>query len=277
MFFVKTLITTFLISLTILSASAQLVNTENSRKEKREGLQGLISFSYSFDKTTTDITRLQNNIGLQYTHKKHTFLILNNVEFMRIKSLDSKQDLANSNFQHLRYNYSIKDSSTLIWELFVQHQQNKIKYQDLRLVTGTGPRFKVINNDNISIYLCPLFMYEHEQEFNAPNELINTHVIKADFYAVLILNLFNDLTFRHITYYQPALYDITQSSAFEPIVDFRISSESSLSFKFFNDKLEFSTIFNVSHDSRPPGLYKIETFNNKMTFIMVKNEIKVRF
>ena len=236
-----------------------------------------ISFSYSFDKTTTDITRLQNNIGLQYTRKKHTFLILNNIEFMRIKSLGSKQDLANSNFQHFRYNYSIKDSSTLIWEYFVQHQQNKIKYQNLRLITGTGPRFKVVNNDNITIYLCPLFMYEHESEFNAPGDLVNTHVLKGDFYAVFVLNLFDDLTFRHITYYQPALYDFRNSSDFEPFIDFRISSESALSFKFFKNKLEFSTIFNISHDSRPPGLYKIETSNDKMTFMMIKNEIKARF
>ena len=265
------LIFTFLISFIGQSINAQLVNTERLRKETKEGLQGMVSFAFNFSKTTSEIRVLQNSIGLQYTRRKHTFLILNNIEFMHIKTFDTKQELANQNFQHIRYNYSIKDSSTLIWEYFIQHQQNKIKYQDLRLVTGTGPRFKIADSDNISFYICPLFMYEHESEFYDAGKIIDTHVLKGDFYAVLVLNIVDEMVFRHITYYQPALYDFTQSNTFEPIVDFRISSESSLSFSFFKNRLEFSTSFIISHDSRPPGLYKLESLKDKMTFIEIKN------
>ena len=159
----------------------------------------------------------------------------------------------------------------------MQHQQDKIKYQELRLISGTGPRFRLVENNSLSLFLCPLLMYEHEREFEAANQTIETQVFKGDLYAVLVYKISDELLFRHVTYYQPAIIDFNGSDNFEPIKDFRVASETGITFKFFNKKLEFSTIFKLSHDSRPPGLYIIETGKTKLTFMDIKNEIRLNF
>ncbi|HPE19638.1 MAG TPA: DUF481 domain-containing protein [Tenuifilaceae bacterium] len=256
---------------------AQLVNTENSRKEKKEGIQGMASVGFMFNKTTNEIIHIQNDIGIQYSKKQHTFLLLNNLELMKVSSSTGNQDLINQHFQHFRYNYSRNDSSLIIWEYFAQHQQNKLKYQDLRIVSGAGPRFRIVEKDVFSFFICPLFMYEHEKEFETQSSKASTSVLKGDFYGVLTLKLSDGLSIKHVTYYQPAFIDLSKSSNFEPINDFRIASETALTFKLFKKMLEFSTVFTYSHDSRPPGLFVSETGDNKMNFYAIKNEIKLKF
>jgi hypothetical protein len=255
----------------------QLVNTESSRKERKEGIQASISLAFNLAQTTTQLTQFQNSASLQYTKQRHTYLLLNSVEFLRLSSDNAKQDLANQNFQHFRYNYNFRDTAAVIWEYFLQHQQNKIKYQDLRIVTGTGPRVRVVENKRVSLFICPLVMYEHELEFETATTKVATHVLKGDLYGVLVCKLTDEILFRHVTYYQPALFDFTKTTGFEPINDFRVASESALVFKLFKKRLEFATLFNYSHDSRPPGLFFLETQKSKMTFFEIKNEIKVNF
>ncbi|HPJ44862.1 MAG TPA: DUF481 domain-containing protein [Tenuifilaceae bacterium] len=256
---------------------AQLVNTENSRKEKKEGIQGMASVGFMFNKTTNEIIHIQNDIGIQYSKKQHTFLLLNNLELMKVSSSTGNQDLINQHFQHFRYNYSRNDSSLIIWEYFAQHQQNKLKYQDLRIVSGAGPRFRIVEQNVFSFFICPLFMYEHEKEFETQSSKASTSVLKGDFYGVLTLKLSDGLSIKHVTYYQPAFIDLSKSSNFEPINDFRIASETALTFKLFKKMLEFSTVFTYSHDSRPPGLFVSETGDNTMNFYAIKNEIKLKF
>lgn len=260
-----------------LSTNAQLVNTESSRKEQKEGIQGAASLGFKLTKTTSEIIHLQNDISIQYTKKRHTLLLLNNLELMKVSSATGNQDLINQHFQHFRYNYNFRDTSAMIWELFAQHQQNKLKYQDLRIVSGTGPRFRIFEGDKLSLFICPLVMYEHELEFETASSKESTSVFKGDLYGVLILRLLDELEFRHVTYYQPAIYDFNNSPNFEPIKDFRIASESALTFKILKKRLEFSTVFSLSHDSKPPGLYITESGSDRMTFYEVKNEIKLKF
>ena len=257
--------------------SAQLVNTESSRKEKKEGIQGLATLGFLFNKTTNEVFHIQNDIGIQYSKKQHTFLLLNNLELMKVSSSTGKQDLINQHFQHFRYNYSRHDSSFVTWEYFAQHQQNKLKYQDLRLITGAGPRFRIAENKRVVLFLCPLFMYEHEVESETQSDNVSTSVVKGDFYASFTLKLLDELDFKNVTYYQPALFDLNSSSNFEAVKDFRIASETALTFKLFKKKLEFSTIFSLSYDSRPPGLFVIESGETSMKFYAVKNEVKLKF
>jgi len=274
----KLLVLTALLSLLIQTQLlGQLVNTESSRKERKEGIQGNISLAFNLTQTTTQITQLQNSASLQLTKGRHTYLLLNSVEFLRLSSDNAKQDLANQNFQHFRYNYNFRDTAAVIWEYFLQHQQNKIKYQDLRIVTGTGPRVRLVENERFSLFVCPLFMYEHELEFETATTKVATHVLKGDLYGVLVCKFTDEILLRHVTYYQPALFDFTKTTGFEPINDFRVASETALVFKLLKKRLEFATVFNYSHDSRPPGLYLLEAQKSKMTFFEIKNEIKVNF
>ena len=256
--------------LVILSTQAQLVNIEKKRKDKKDGFQGDISFALKLTQNTKQIIEGNNTINLQYTKKAHTILLLNDYSIMKLKEdgVDNEDDLINKNFQHIRYNYTIRDSSFLTFELFSQRQQNKLKYIDQRFLVGAGLRFRIIENDYFSLFIAPLIMYEYETLSDSLET--ETSMLKGDLYTSFIININDIFSFSHSTYYQPALWNFDNSSEFERFIDFRISTESAFTFSIIKNRLDFSIIFQMSYDSRPP-IELIEkplfyTMKNKLTF-----------
>ena len=249
------------------SLSAQLVNIEKKRKDYKQGFQGNISFSFNIIQNTRKIIQGSNTVHLQYVAKKHTFLLLNDYSIMKLTNSTDNFDLINKNFQHFRYNYSIVDTNKINFEFFTQRQQNKIKYLDIRFLLGTGFRFSIVDNDYMSFYVASLIMYENE--VLSDSEKTTTKMVKGDFYMTFALNLTKNVYFSNVTYYQPALFDMGAMTNFEPFDDFRLFSESSFSFIIFKN-LEFSTLFELAYDSRPPEELKDQplfyNFKNKLTF-----------
>lgn len=251
-------------------SNAQLVNIEEKRKEKKEGFQGETSVSLKITQNTKKIIQGNNEIALQYSKKANTILFFNDITLMKVKE-DEKEDddLVNENFQHFRYNYTFKDSSFLTSEFFIQRQQNKVKYIELRALIGTGFRFRILNNEYVNFYLAPLIMYENE--ILNDNEKTKTQMIKGDLYTSLNLNISNNVQFSNITYYQPALYDLANYQYFEYFNDYRIASETSLNFTIIEEKLNYLINFEMSYDSRPPeeliNNNFFYTFSNKINFI----------
>ena len=185
-----------------------------------------------------------------------------------IDNSDNNNDLINKNFQHLRYNYTFKDSSFLTYELFTQRQQNKLKYLEFRAHAGTGFRFRLLNNDFITLYISPLLMYEYER-LDDDNQTI-TSLFKGDFYTSFSININKIIGLSHVTYYQPVLYEFYSTSDLEQFKDFRISTETSLDFSIIKNKLAFSIIYEMTYDSNPPAELVANplfyTLNNQLTF-----------
>ncbi len=248
---------------------SQLVNIEKERKQYKQGFQGSISFSFSIIQNTSQIIQGANTAHLQYTKRKSTFLILNDYSIMKVQKGENKFDLINQNFQHFRYNYSIVDTNKIDYEFFVQKQQNKIKYLQFRFLTGTGLRFRIIRNKNIVFYLAPLVMYENE--ILSDSAKTTTKMLKGDIYSSLNLKLTDKLSFSNVTYYQPALANLNNYSEFERFKDFRIFSETSFSIKIFK-KLQYSLVFELSYDSRPP-----EELLTKPLFYNLTNQLTYNF
>ncbi len=260
-----------LLLLFVVNLQAQVVNIEKKRKDKKEGLQGKIELSLNLTENTKKIIEGNNVINLQYSKKSHTFLVLNDYTLMKVRTSGiDDEDLINKNFQHVRYNYTLKDSSFATFELIAQRQQNKLKYLNFRGLVGTGFRFRIIENERLSIYIAPLIMYE--QEILSDSLLTKTKSIKADLYTAINLKITDNIHFSHVTYYQPALYDLGNSNDFERFSDFRLSSETELSFSIIKNKLEFNIKYQMSYDSRPP----IELIDNPL-FYTLKNQLVFMF
>jgi len=252
-----------------LNSYSQLVNIEKERKEYKQGFQGSISLQFGIIQNTSQILQGSNTAHLQYTKGKSTLLILNDYSLMKVQNEEDDFDLINKNFQHFRFNYSIIDTNTVNFEFFVQRQQNKIKFLQFRFLTGTGFRFRLINNDKIEFYIAPLIMYENE--ILSDSAQTTTKMLKGDLYSSLYINFTDDISFSNVIYYQPAISNLNNYTDFERFTDFRISSESSFSFKILNN-LKFSVVFNIAYDARPP----LELVSNPL-FYNLTNVLTYKF
>ena len=101
---------------------SQIVNIEKKRKQT-DGFQATVSIDFNIMETSSKILELKNNLDLQYCRKAHTLIFLNDIQLLSVDN----GSLINSGFQHLRYNYTLWDSSFLTLEVFGQHQYNEQK------------------------------------------------------------------------------------------------------------------------------------------------------
>ncbi len=224
------------------AGNCQLVNIEERRTASSDNISGNISMSATLTQNTKQIIHLKNNIGIQWDKGCNTFLVFNDITWMKAEN----DDLKNSGFQHFRYNYTFRDTGSITVEGFAQHQYNKVKLLERRFISGGGFRFRIYNKEKTYLYIAPLVMYEYEllDDGYASEE----SRIKADFYISAGYDFTQNFRIGHVTYYQPMFSDWA---------DFRISSETSLIFKL-TKKLSFSIIFDLAYDSHPPWDYKLD-------------------
>jgi len=231
----KTCLLTFFLIFTITSFS-QIVNIEKKRKEEN-GFQTTIGLYFNIDETNNRITELKNLIDLQYSLNSHTFILLNDIKLLKT----DKGSLTNNGFQHLRYNYTIKDSSFLTLEAFGQYQYNEQKLLQHRILGGVGPRFRIINEKKIKWYIAPLIMYEYEQLSDSLTT--ETKFMRWDAYTNFNYSLSKLLSFNLIAYYQPA---------FSNYYDFRISGEAGIRFNIA-EYLFFDISYSADYNNLPPS------------------------
>ncbi len=234
-----------------LSLFSQIVNVEKKRKNAK-GFQADIGLDFNIKENSNFIIELKNSADIQYSRKAHTIIFLNDIKLLNI----DKGSLINNGFQHLRYNYTIKDSSFLTLEAFGQYQYNEQKLLQKRIISGGGLRFAVARKKNFAFYFAPLTMFEHEELSDSLHTL--TNLVRVDSYTNLYFSINNFVTFNHILYFQPAFSDFS---------DYRISSEAGLSFnitKHFAYKVSFA----FDYDNQAPENVQntFWNFNNKLVF-----------
>ncbi len=216
--------------------NSQVVNIEKKRKGDKDGFAGLFSFGFNLTDNGKNISQFKNVIDLQYRKGASTFILLNDLSFIRVDN----DDLVNSGFQHLRYNYTVKDSSFITIEAFAQHQYNTLKLMERRFLLGGGPRFRIIDRKKVDFYVATLGMYDYEQKSDSLRTL--TEFARLASYASISWDIRENLNFKNITYYQPAFTDFQ---------NYRVSSETSLGLKISN-ALSFKIAFQTTYDSHPP-------------------------
>ncbi len=229
---IYTILITILITQT---AFSQVINIEDQRiKTDTTGWAGSGEASLYVNKNNDFVLALLTNLHIQYKNKKSLFLLLTDVATVQV---NENQSFVNSGFQHFRYNYKITDR--FVWEAFVQAQYNEQLSIDLRLLAGTGPRYKVIGADDFRLYVAALYMYENEKttdvEVNEQNNRMSSYVSftiapKKATYSII-----------STTYYQPNLANFN---------DWRVAT--SLDIKsYLTKKLYLNVNYNLLNDSKP--------------------------
>jgi hypothetical protein len=236
-----------------LHLNAQLVNVEKSRKEAKPGFQGHIDLNLALNQNTRQIFETGTSAHVQYHRDRHTVLILNTINFMRVEG----DDLINNGFQHLRYNYTLGGGFTTA-EIFTQHQYNSIRLLNRRFLLGLGPRFRIFENDDLGIYIAPLVMLEQEKLND--EDKTKTDKFKGDLYVSTTYALDERIDFSHTTYYQPD---------FARFNEFRVASDTSLELKF-NESFSFIVTYSLAFDSHPPQ-------DIPRLFYTLRNGIKYNF
>ncbi len=180
----------------MLCSVGQIVNIEERRSVNDTALfSGQLGLALSYTKTTTELLQGSGDLRIIYAPAKNNISFFS--QFNQV-SADEK-DYLNNAFFHIRHNYSLTDKITS--ELFLQYQYDKQKKISSRFLAGAGPRFEIINNDNISLYAASLVMYQDE---TLTDNSRNTEV-RISAYISFQMKVNDILSFRHITYFQPLI------------------------------------------------------------------------
>ncbi|MEM6768170.1 MAG: DUF481 domain-containing protein [Bacteroidota bacterium] len=220
--------------LSFVLTQAQLVNTEKLRKDKKEdGFSGEVSLNGSFLRNTRSIYRAGSFSRLEYRKAASRLMLFTSFNF----SEADKKSLVNNGYLHLRFNRELNDNLTL--EAFSQVQYNQIQIIRARMIQGIGPRFKLIQNDTLSMFVGSLYMYEYEEI--SDDLQLNKHY-RLSTYISCGYAFSKTFSLDHITYYQP------RPDRFR---DYRILTETLLTFTLYQN-LSFQFSFNLLFDSKPP-------------------------
>jgi putative salt-induced outer membrane protein YdiY len=217
--------------------SCQVINIESKRfLNDTSGWIGRMDNYFQLTQNTQQIISLGNNVHMQYSHHEHKFLILNDINFIKAGSTD----FVNSGYQHFRYSYKIRKWIT--WESFAQGQYNAIMKIQLRLLGGTGPRFRIVKREDFKLYAACLYMYEYE-EIILPRTYTTTNRLSA--YATFTWTLTDNVEFSSTTFYQPALNDLS---------DYRLAGDGAFEFSI-NKRISLKINYNFLYDTKqPPGV-----------------------
>lgn len=243
----------FLISVISFSAFTQIVNIENQRlTDNKQGFNGSAELNFNFTMNTKQLLQIGDKIRVGYVKNKHQFLVVTDHSFIKSEG----DDFVNRGFQHLRYNYTFKDSGKVSLEAFQQGQFNKIQKINLRLLLGGGIRFKLIDQKNYQLSFGTGFMGEYEEliDFGTSEDILSTSYLSFD-------GQFNEsIGLNTISYFQPKLIDFG---------NYRFSNETSLRFKI-NKYLTFKLIYSLTHDSR--NISEVRKTN-----YIIKNALQISF
>ncbi|MFL5753769.1 MAG: DUF481 domain-containing protein [Bacteroidia bacterium] len=225
---------TFILWVYAISLQSQVINIESKRfLNDTNGWVGRADVNFSVIQNIQQFLSLGNTVHIQYQHNKSRFLFLNDINLIKAGS----NDLVNSGFQHLRYNYKI--NTFLTAEVFTQAQYNRILRLNLRYLAGAGPRLKLFKKPDFRMYVACLYMYEYEEITNDP--VINRDN-RLSSYLSFTLGLGKIVELTSTTFYQPNMADLN---------DYRIANDSALEITI-GKHLNYRTGFNLLYDTKQP-------------------------
>jgi putative salt-induced outer membrane protein YdiY len=228
--------------LLIINGNGQVVNIESRRMQDiRQGWTGQGELSYSYVQNQSSISNLNARTNFSYKHELHKWMFINDFSFIQ----SSEGDFENRGYQHIRYNYQKTDRLT--YEGYVQVQYNQQMRLYPRYIIGAGPRYKVLSEDSIRVFVGGSLFAEHE-ELRNPTQVNSNE--RLNFY--LSLNFFKipGVAIDFLAMYQPRLIHPS---------DRRIQTELRLDFPI-SKLLQFRFSASMFNDSRPPeGVPKIFT------------------
>lgn len=216
---------------------AQVLNVESVRSEvdSARTWAGEVKFDVSLDKNRETVLNLGNEANAAYFSRRHTYLLLNSIDFVSVDS----DDVVSKGFFHLRSTFFSRDK----WspELFVQYQYNQNLGLQNRFVGGGGMRYTFLKRPGISGHINSGIMLEHEKWDTAEQQEVSNSFVKSTSNIVMRGNLTDEVSLLMIGYYQAR-----PDRFFTP----RVISENSLNFRM-SENLVFTFNFTLAYDADP--------------------------
>lgn len=233
----------FILILSVLNSSAQVVNIETSRMQSdTTGWMGGASAGLTTGQELDRIFRTSVGVHLQYKTQKNLWLILGSYDFFK----GGSRKFTDNSFFHLRFNRKL--NKWLRWEIFGQAQNNLITQMKARILLGTGPRFKICSTTIFRLYAASLVMYEREREKTTP--AVKHNDIRSSSYVSFTIVPVSNVELISTTFYQPL---------FKKISDYRIMNEATLKVKAYK-QFGLSLSWRYLHDSNPAGTARQTTY-----------------
>ncbi len=215
---------------------SQVVNIESKRFDGKEiGWHGSAEVNLSFVRNTKDIWQMGQRSRLQKNRENNMLLLLS--DFGLVKA--GGEDFVNRGFGHIRYSSVLNPSRSIWWESFAQSQYNQVQKLKLRILLGSGFRFRILHQDSLAVNTGALIMAEY-QDFSGEDPIRRNFRMSS--YLSFSFQTHSNIEVGSTTYYQPV---VTKFS------DYRIADESYIAFRFAK-RWQFKTTFNMVYDSNPP-------------------------
>ena len=216
---------------------AQIANIESKRMQT-DSVRFVLkeSLSGSFNSTNGDyIYQLRNSLATQLKSKdlKKIYFLVSNYSLIRSANLD----YWNTWFGHLRYNQQISELFRI--EAFAQAEYNELLEVRRRNLLGGGLRFKLVDTDNIHVYLGNSYMYEIE----TAAEIDYYNHRNSSYISFSISSKDKKLELINTSYFQPLYSDIT---------DYKLLEQAKFDIKLSN-KLSMFMLYNYYLNSRTPS------------------------
>jgi len=212
--------------------NGQIVNIEDKRKSFDSiGWYGRLDIGANLTQNNEAILALSSSVRVDRQGKQSRNLFMANYNFIRA----GENRFINDGFGHLRHGHQL--NKRWVWEAFGQLQYNRKLSIQLRGLLGTGPRFRLTNEeDRWDLVIGMVYMYEY-------NELNEGDIIRRDHrlstYLSWQLQFNAQVRFASTSYYQPLLTEFRES---------RLSSANSLILNV-NKRISFTSNFNVTYDN----------------------------
>ncbi|GAA5222431.1 DUF481 domain-containing protein [Membranihabitans marinus] len=188
-----------LISCKLDNLQGQIINVENARKTTdTTGLAGGASVMGSYFNNTNAVWNIKTATDIQWKTDKKIYYFL--TDWTMLKT--DQTDLQNLLYLHLRYNYKFNQRWRL--ESFLQYQYNKIQLINNRILSGIGPRIKLLENETSKIYFGSLLMAEWEDQDDEIDDWV--YHTRLSNYLSFTIGQSDVFSFRSTTYYQPSLH-----------------------------------------------------------------------
>lgn len=212
--------------------SAQIINVEDRRLRLGDSVHWLGKLDVGLNIYQNEKQFITASLGSQVEFKDRKHFVLTVMGYNMARN--AAQNILNDGFQHIRYNYDIKEK--IVWELFEQVQYNERIRLRLRAVVGTGLRFKIFRQPTKRLYVGISYFYEQTRY---KDEITPQFNHRLSTYIAFSKPFGNNSRLVSTTYFQPIITHFQS---------YRMASDNSLLFKI-NKHLSFRSNINVTFDN----------------------------
>ncbi len=233
------------------SVKAQIVSM--SEKKYQEGLKGSVGLGFNLISNTVETLMGSGKVELRYRKKEHSYTFSGDLSYSKS---DEKKNVNNGSFG-VMYNYQVPDR-VVIAEAFSQFQYNTLQKLNGRMLLGGGPRFKLVETEELDCSLVAYTIYLRES-YERKVGISNTKsLFKFSSMFSLAAHLSPTTKVSHSTYYEPD---------FSNLSDYRLWSNTTVKIKITSQFI-FNTTFRIDYNSRVPSNVKalMYSFTNSLSY-----------